>query len=73
MELMSVSGEVREAHDFFIGTWRFVENAVNRHYETAGSGGVETVWEASSAVAGTLSLMERAQGPLDTLVNLSQP
>ena len=67
---MLATGDLQQAHDLFIGAWRFAENAVNRRYEAADSGSVETAWEASSAAAGALSLLARAQEELQALLEL---
>jgi hypothetical protein len=44
-----------------IGAWRFAEGAVNARFAAAASADLSTAWEASSAAAGALLLLSRAQ------------
>jgi hypothetical protein len=59
-------------HDLLVGAWRFAENAVNSRYQAAQTANVTTAWEASSAAAGALLLLSRAQQELRALLEPPQ-
>lgn len=63
-----VPDELRDANDLVIGAWRFAENAVNARYRAVTTGDVVTAREASSAAAGALLLLNRAQQELRALI-----
>ncbi|OFW01780.1 MAG: hypothetical protein A3I61_05755 [Acidobacteria bacterium RIFCSPLOWO2_02_FULL_68_18] len=60
--------DLRGVHDLLLGAWRFAENAVAGRYQAARAGDVGAAWEASSAAAGALLLLSRAQADLRTLL-----
>lgn len=60
--------DLRAVHDLLLGSWRFAENAVAGRYQAARAGSVSGAWEASSAAAGALLLLSRAQQELRTLL-----
>jgi hypothetical protein len=53
--------DLRTAHDLLVGAWRFAETALNGRYDAIQSGNFATAREASSAAAGALLLLARAQ------------
>jgi hypothetical protein len=60
--------ELRTANDLLVGAWRFAENAVNARYTAASAGNLTKAWEASSAAAAALIMLERAQQEIRTLL-----
>jgi hypothetical protein len=64
--------DLRGVHELIISAWRFAENALNRRYDAIQSGNVATAREASSAAAGSLMLLSRAQEELRLLVEPPQ-
>ena len=68
LQRVQVPADLRAAHDLVIGAWRFAENAVNGRYQAAQSGQLTTAWEASSAAAGALMFLSRAQQEFRTLL-----
>ena len=62
------SGDLRIVHDLLVGAWRFAENAVNGRYQAARVASDAIAWEASSAAAGTLLLLSRAQQEMRELL-----
>ena len=69
---LQLPDDLRGVHDLIIGAWRFAENAFNRRYDAIQSGNLATAREASSAAAGALMLLSRAQQELRTLVEPPQ-
>ncbi len=61
LERMRVSEELRGTHDLVVGAWRFAENAVKQRSDAIASGNLGRAWEASSAAAGALMMLSRAQ------------
>jgi hypothetical protein len=68
LERLLVPEELRPVHDLFIGAWRLAQNAVNVRYEAVAAANVDAAWSASSAAAGALMLLGRAQEGLAALV-----
>lgn len=64
--------DLRAAHDLLIGAWRFAESAASSRYEAVKAGNLNTAWEASSAAAGALLLLTRAQQEIRTLLEPPQ-
>jgi hypothetical protein len=60
--------DLRSTHDLLVGAWRFAENALNGRYDAIQSGNLDVAREASSAAAGSLLLLARAQQQLRTLL-----
>ena len=59
-------------HDLVAGAWRFAENAVDARFRAIQSGDIPIAWEASSAAAGALLLLSRAQQEIRTLLEPPQ-
>jgi hypothetical protein len=68
LQRLQVPADVRTVHDLVIGAWRFAETAFNGRYQAIESGDVTTAWEASSAAAGALLLLSRAQQEIRQLL-----
>ena len=68
LQRVEVPSDLKATHDLLVSSWRFAENAVNSRYLAAQSGEVATAWEASSAAAGALMFLSRAQQELRTLL-----
>lgn len=64
--------DLRIAHDLLVGAWRFAENAVGGRLQAARAASVTTAWEASSAAAGALMLLSRAQQEIRELLEPPQ-
>jgi hypothetical protein len=65
---LGVPLDLRQAHDLFVSAWRFAEKAVNARSDAVSTGNLATAWEASSAAAGSLLMLNRAQHDLRELV-----
>jgi hypothetical protein len=61
-----VPGELKTAHDLLISAWRFAEGATRLRYEAIVSGSLATAREGSSAAAGALLMLARAQQEIRT-------
>lgn len=72
LERMRPPVDLRATHDLLVGAWRFAENAARGRYEAVRSANVATAWEASSAAAGALLLLSRAQQEIRTLLEPPQ-
>ncbi len=68
LQRVQVPSDLRAAHDLLTTSWRFAENAVNTRYLAIQSGQLATAWEASSAAAGALMFLSRAQEEIRTLL-----
>ena len=68
LQRAQVPSDLKAAHDLLTSSWRFAENAVNTRYRAVQSGQVATAWEASSAAAGALMFLSRAQQEIRTLL-----
>ena len=64
--------DLRTAHDLIVGAWRFAESALNGRYDAIQSGNFATAQEASSAAAGALLLLSRAQQEIRALLEPPQ-
>jgi hypothetical protein len=60
--------DLRSTHDLLVGAWRFAESAFNGRYDAVQSGNFAVAREASSAAAGALLLLSRAQQQLRSLL-----
>jgi hypothetical protein len=58
---LSVPEDLKPAHSLLVSAWRFAENAARVRYEAVASGSLGTAREASSAAAGALMMLSRAQ------------
>ena len=70
LERLQVPPELKSAHDLLIGCWRFAENAAAGRFEAVTTGNVTTAWMASSAAAGSMMLLSRAQDEIRTLLEI---
>ena len=68
LQRQRVPPEMQAAHDLLVGAWRFAENAATSRYDAVSSGNVSTAWKASSAAAGALMLLDRAQAEIRTVL-----
>ena len=68
LQRVQVPADLKAAHEMLTTSWRFAETAVNSRYSAVQSGQVATAWEASSAAAGALMFLSRAQQELRTLL-----
>jgi hypothetical protein len=58
---LTVPEDLKPAHNLLVSAWRFAENAARVRYEAVASGNLGTAREASSAAAGALMMLSRAQ------------
>jgi hypothetical protein len=70
LERLDVPPELKSAHELLVGAWRFAENAAAGRFEAANTGNVTTAWMASSAAAGSMMLLSRAQTEIRTLLEI---
>jgi hypothetical protein len=70
MERLRVPDELRATHDLVVGAWRFAENATRQRADAVSSGNLGRAWEASSAAAGALMMLTRAQQNIRELLEL---
>jgi hypothetical protein len=68
LQRVPVPEDLRAPHELLVGAWRFAESAVETRLAAAKSGSVTTAWEASSAAAGALMLLARAQQEIRALL-----
>jgi hypothetical protein len=65
---LTVSEDLRGAHDVLVGAWRFAETAVRTRQDAIGAGDMPMAWRASSAAAGALLMLSRVQGEIRRLL-----
>ena len=65
---LRLPADIRSAHDLLVGAWRFAETALNGRYDAIQSGNLETAHAASSAAAGSLMMLSRAQQAIRALL-----
>src|SRR5687767_9815162 len=70
LERLRVPDELRATHDLVVGAWRFAENATRQRADAVASGNLGRAWEASSAAAGALMMLTRAQQNIRELLEL---
>jgi len=70
LERLQVPPELKSAHDLLVGSWRFAENAAAGRFEAVTTGNVTTAWMASSAAAGSMMLLSRAQDEIRSLLEI---
>lgn len=56
--------QLRSAHELLITAWRFALGAVEGRQKAISSGDLPTAWQASSAAAGAMMLLTRAQSEM---------
>jgi hypothetical protein len=61
LQRVLVPEDLRGTHELVVGAWRFAETAARARLEAVSSGSLATAWEASSAAAGALMMLSRAQ------------
>jgi hypothetical protein len=59
---------LRGTHELLVGAWRFAENATRARYEAIQDANAAAAWEASSAAAGALMMLSRAQAEIRMLL-----
>jgi hypothetical protein len=59
----------RSTRDLVVSAWRFAENAIRTRHDAVTSGNVTTAWAASSAAAGALLMLARAEQEIRTLLD----
>ena len=69
LQRLSTPDVLRSTHELIVSAWRFAEQAVNTRFAAIASGNVTTAWEASSAAAGALMMLSRAQQEIRNLVD----
>jgi hypothetical protein len=72
LQRLQVPGYLQPTHDLLVNAWRFAENAANSRYEAVSSGNLTTAWSASSAAAGSLMMLSRAQQEIRALLEPPQ-
>jgi hypothetical protein len=68
LERLRIPEYLRPTHDLLVGAWRFAETAVNARTQAVLSGQLPRAWEASSAAAGSMMMLQRAQQELRALL-----
>jgi hypothetical protein len=68
LQRIQAPGDLRAAHDLLSTAWRFAEQAVARRRTAIVYGNMNSAWEASSAAAGALMMIARAQAEIRTLL-----
>jgi len=68
LERLRIPEHLRSTHDLLVSAWRFAENAANTRTRAVTSGDIATAWEASSAAAGSLMMLSRAQQEIRALL-----
>lgn len=72
LQRTNVPLDLRPAHDLLIGAWQFAERALKARHEAISLGNLNTAWEASSAAAGALMMLSRAQSEIRALLEPPQ-
>jgi hypothetical protein len=68
LERMRTPDYLQSTHELLIGAWRFAENATRARYEAIENANAGAAWEASSAAAGALMMLGRAQAEIRSLL-----
>ena len=68
LDRLLVPEYIRSTHDLVISAWRFAEAAAAARLRAVTSGEIAIAWEASSAAAGALMMLSRAQKEMRTLI-----
>jgi hypothetical protein len=66
LQRQTVPAGMESVHELLVGAWRFAESAANGRYDAVTTGKISTAWTASSAAAGAMMLLTRAQDELRT-------
>ena len=67
LQRLAIPEYLRSTHDLIVGAWRFAESAVNGRAQAVSSGNVAAAWQASSAAAGALMMLSRAEQEIRAL------
>jgi hypothetical protein len=70
LQRLEVPPEMKAAHELLVGAWRFAENAASGRFEAVTTGNVTTAWMASSAAAGSMMLLSRAQNDIRSVLEI---
>jgi hypothetical protein len=68
LQRLRTPDHLRSAHELLVSAWRFAENAANARAEAVASGNIATASQASSAAAGALLMLDRAQQEMRVLL-----
>jgi hypothetical protein len=68
LERLRTPDYLRSTHELLVGAWRFAENATRARYEAIDKANAAAAWEASSAAAGALMMLGRAQAEIRSLL-----
>jgi hypothetical protein len=68
LERLRTPDYLRSTHELLVGAWRFAENATRARYEAIDKANAAAAWEASSAAAGALMMLSRAQSEIRLLL-----
>jgi len=64
LQRMRTPDYLRATHELLVGAWRFAENATKARFDAIEGANAGAAWEASSAAAGALMMLSRAQQEL---------
>jgi hypothetical protein len=70
LERITVPEEMKETHSLVVGAWHFAETATRQRADAVATGNVNRAWEASSAAAGALMMLGRAQKSLREMLEI---
>jgi len=68
LERMRTPDYLQQTHELLVGAWRFAENAARARFEAIEQANAAAAWEASSAAAGALMMLSRAQAEIRSLL-----
>ena len=68
LERLRTPDYLQSTHELLVGAWRFAENATRARYEAIEKANAAAAWEASSAAAGALMMLARAQAEIRSLL-----
>ena len=68
LDRLLVPEYLRTTHELVIGAWRFAEAAAAARLRAVTTGQISVAWEASSAAAGALMMLSRAQKEMRTFI-----
>ena len=68
LERLRTPDYLRSTHELLVGAWRFAENATRARYEAIEKTNAAAAWEASSAAAGAMMMLSRAQAEIRALL-----
>jgi len=70
LERLTVPEEMKETHALVVGAWHFAETATRQRADAVATGNVNRAWEASSAAAGALMMLNRAQQSIREMLEI---